>query len=110
MLHGHAVSVRTSVLQDSPKTRTNPKLVILTNGMVCSVSATAWSRAVKTIRTELLEIAYEEGGPQTGSLVLLLHGWPDAPRSWRSVAQHLHAKGWRTVAPYLRDTGLTKFL
>jgi pimeloyl-ACP methyl ester carboxylesterase len=65
---------------------------------------------VKTIRTELLEIAYEEGGPQTGGLVLLLHGWPDAPRGWRSIAKRLHAKGWHTVAPYLRGTGPTKFL
>jgi pimeloyl-ACP methyl ester carboxylesterase len=65
---------------------------------------------VKTIRTELLEIAYEEGGPQNGPLVLLLHGWPDAPRGWRAIAQRLHAKGWHTVAPYLRGTGPTKFL
>src|SRR5712664_878243 len=60
-----------------------------------------WSRTVKTIRTELLEIAYEEGGPKNGPLVLLLHGWPDAPRGWSAVAQRLHAEGWHTVAPYL---------
>ena len=65
---------------------------------------------MKTIRTQLLEIAYENAGPQAGGLVLLLHGWPDAPRGWRAIAQQLHVEGWRTVAPYLRGTGPTKFL
>jgi pimeloyl-ACP methyl ester carboxylesterase len=65
---------------------------------------------MKTIRTELLEIAYEEGGPQSGPLVLLLHGWPDAPRGWNPIAQRLHTEGWHTIAPYLRGTGPTKFL
>lgn len=65
---------------------------------------------MKTVRTELLEIAYEEGGHQSGPLVLLLHGWPDAPRGWTAIAQRLHTEGWHTVAPYLRGTGPTKFL
>jgi pimeloyl-ACP methyl ester carboxylesterase len=85
--------------------------------MVCSydgdrrlTSSTAWSEIVKTIRTELLEIAYEEGGHQSGPLVLLLHGWPDTPRGWKRITEQLHAKGWRTIAPYLRGTGPTKFL
>lgn len=92
-------------------------MAVLINRVVCSydgdrrlTSSRAWSGIVKTIRTEVLDIAYEEGGPQTGSLVLLLHGWPDAPRGWRAVAQQLHAKGWRTIAPYLRGTGPTSFL
>jgi pimeloyl-ACP methyl ester carboxylesterase len=42
--------------------------------------------------------------------VLLLHGWPDAPRGWNAVAQRLHSEGWRTVTSYLRGTGPTKFL
>jgi pimeloyl-ACP methyl ester carboxylesterase len=65
---------------------------------------------VKTIRTELLEIAYEEGGPESGPSVLLLHGWPDAPRGWRAITRRLHAEGWHTIVPYLRGTGPTKFL
>ena len=48
---------------------------------------------MKTIGTELLEIAYEEGGPEDGPLVLLLHRWPDAPRGWSAIAQRLHSKG-----------------
>lgn len=37
------------------------------------------------IRTDILEIAFEEGGPPDGIPVLLLHGWPDAPRGWNEV-------------------------
>jgi pimeloyl-ACP methyl ester carboxylesterase len=63
-----------------------------------------------TIHTELLSLTYEEAGPADGPPVLLLHGWPDAPRGWRVVAQHLQAAGWRTIIPYLRGTAPTRFL
>jgi pimeloyl-ACP methyl ester carboxylesterase len=66
--------------------------------------------ALKTVRTERLEIAFEEGGPIDGPPVMLLHGWPDAPRGWTAVAAGLEAKGWRTVTPYLRGFGSTRFL
>jgi len=62
------------------------------------------------IRTELLDLFYEEGGPADGPTVLLLHGWPDAPRGWHTVAQYLQAAGWRTIMPYLRGTAPTRFL
>jgi pimeloyl-ACP methyl ester carboxylesterase len=65
---------------------------------------------VRTIRTDVLEIGFEEGGPENGPPVMVLHGWPDAPRGWNAVSAHLHARGWRTVAPYLRGSGPTRFL
>ena len=68
------------------------------------------SRALEVIRTELLEIGFEEGGPQDGSLIVLLHGWPDAPRGWNPIAAKLHSEGWHTIAPYLRGSGPTRFL
>src|SRR2546427_8509495 len=52
------------------------------------------------IRTDILEIAFEEGGPPNGIPVLLLHGWPDAPRGWNEVARRLQADGFRTIAPF----------
>jgi pimeloyl-ACP methyl ester carboxylesterase len=53
--------------------------------------------------TDVLDIAYEEGGPAAEApVVLLLHGWPDDIRGWRSVAPRLHPSGFRTIAPYLR--------
>ena len=65
---------------------------------------------MKTIHTDLLEIAFEDGGPDNGRPVLLLHGWPDAPCGWNGLAPRLHAGGWRTIAPYLRGSGPTRFL
>lgn len=62
-----------------------------------------------TVRTELLEIEVVEGGPVDGPPVVLLHGWPDAPRGWKQVAERLHRAGWRTIAPALRGSGGTRF-
>src|SRR5712691_4192223 len=64
----------------------------------------------QAVRTELLEIAYETGGPADGEPLMLLHGWPDDVRGWRRSAELLHAHGWRTVTPYLRGVGPTRFL
>jgi pimeloyl-ACP methyl ester carboxylesterase len=63
-----------------------------------------------SVQTKVLEISYDEGGPSDGPAVLLLHGWPDDPRGWRKVATRLHAAGFRTVSPYLRGFGPTRFL
>jgi len=38
-------------------------------------------------------------GPQDGRPVLLLHGFPQAGRSWDAVAEVLAADGYRTIAP-----------
>jgi pimeloyl-ACP methyl ester carboxylesterase len=65
---------------------------------------------LKSICTELLEIFYEESGPEDGSPVMLLHGWPDAPRGWAAVAEHLRLDGRRVITPYLRGTRPTRFL
>ena len=62
------------------------------------------------VHTSVLEIAYEDDGPRDGSVVMLLHGWPDAPRGWHGVAQALQAAGWRTIVPYLRGSPPTRFL
>jgi pimeloyl-ACP methyl ester carboxylesterase len=61
-------------------------------------------------KTELLDIGYEDAGVGDGPAVVLLHGWPDDIRGWRQVAPRLHAAGYRTIAPYLRGFGLTRFL
>src|SRR5437016_1583602 len=65
---------------------------------------------MKSIRTSVLEIAYEDAGPPHGPQVMLLHGWPDAPRSWNAVARAFDAAGFRTIAPYLRGLSPTRFL
>ena len=65
---------------------------------------------MRLIRTDVLEIAYEEEGSSNSPPVLLLHGWPDAPCGWDAIAPMLHGHGWRTIVPFLRGTGRTRFL
>jgi pimeloyl-ACP methyl ester carboxylesterase len=65
---------------------------------------------LKQIRAGVLDIAYHENGPASGSPVILMHGFPDDPWTWASAASKLAAQGYRTVAPYLRGYGPTRFL
>ena len=66
--------------------------------------------AVRTARTPVLDIAYEEAGPPDGPPVVLLHGFPYAPRAYDAVVPILAAAGRRCVVPYLRGYGPTRFL
>lgn len=63
-----------------------------------------------TIQTDLLDIVYIDQGPADGPVIFLLHGWPDDVRGWQPVAPVLNEKGFRTITPYLRGTGETRFL
>src|SRR5215831_7160262 len=65
---------------------------------------------VKLARTRTLEIAYEESGPAAGAPVFLMHGWPYDPRTFDEVVPLLVAAGCRTIVPYLRGFGPTRFL
>jgi pimeloyl-ACP methyl ester carboxylesterase len=67
------------------------------------------SAGFQIVQTELLDIAYEEQGPSAGLPVILLHGWPDDIRTWDGVVSSLNAAGFRTIAPYLRGFGPTRF-
>lgn len=66
-------------------------------------------RAISRVVTPTLDIAYEVSGPVDGPPVILLHGWPDDVRTWDKVLPTLHASGFRTIAPYLRGFGPTRF-
>jgi pimeloyl-ACP methyl ester carboxylesterase len=55
---------------------------------------------VRHVEANGLRFAYFEQG--TGPLVLLLHGFPDTPHTWDGVMPRLAAKGFRTVAPFMR--------
>jgi pimeloyl-ACP methyl ester carboxylesterase len=65
---------------------------------------------MKTVQTELLDIAYFDDGPPDGDPVLLLHGWPDDAHGMLPLAQLLHAYGYRTIVPFMRGFGPTRFL
>ena len=63
-----------------------------------------------TIRTDVLDVTYEEHGPPGGAAVILLHGFPYDPRCFDEVAPPLAAAGCRVLVPYLRGYGPTRFL
>lgn len=65
---------------------------------------------MKSVSTDLLEIAYEEWGPNDGPAVVLLHGFPYDVRAFDEVAPILADAGCRVIAPYLRGFGPTRFL
>ena len=65
---------------------------------------------IKHARTSVLDIAYEESGTSGGVPVLLMHGFPYAPRAFDGVVPLLAAKGCRVIVPYLRGYGPTHFL
>lgn len=62
-----------------------------------------------SIRTPVLEIAYEEAGPADGPVAVLSHGFPCDVRAYDEVAGLLAASGVRVIAPYLRGFGPTRF-
>jgi pimeloyl-ACP methyl ester carboxylesterase len=64
----------------------------------------------KRARTDVLEIAYEEHGPENGAPVILLHGFPYDARTFDEVAPPLATEGCRVLVPYLRGYGATRFL
>ncbi|HYZ32142.1 MAG TPA: alpha/beta hydrolase [Crenalkalicoccus sp.] len=63
----------------------------------------------RLVRTPLLDIAVEESGPPDGPPVLLLHGFPYAPRGFDAVVPLLAAAGRRCLVPALRGYGATRF-
>ena len=65
--------------------------------------------ALLSCDTPLLHVSYLEQGPPDGPPVLLVHGWPDDPRTWDEVAPVLNRAGYRTFAPWLRGFGATRF-
>lgn len=62
------------------------------------------------VRTDVLEMAYEEHGPADGSPVILLHGFPYDIHAFDEVVPPLVADGCRVLLPYLRGYGPTRFL
>ena len=62
-----------------------------------------------TIETSTLAIGCELSGPEDGRPVILLHGWPDDVRTWDRILPALHEARFKTVVPYLRGFGATRF-
>jgi pimeloyl-ACP methyl ester carboxylesterase len=64
---------------------------------------------LRHVEAGVLDIAYYEAGPADGPVVMLLHGFPYDIHSYVDVAPLLAAKGCRTIVPYLRGYGPTRF-
>jgi len=65
---------------------------------------------LRWLQTPRLRIAYEEHGRPDGAAVVLLHGFPYAPRGYDAVVAGLEGTGLRVIVPYLRGFGPTRFL
>ncbi len=67
---------------------------------------------MKSISTRHVQIAYEEHGATDGAPVLLLHGFPDSPRTWDGVVAALAAAPAppRLITPYQRGSGGSRAL
>ena len=65
---------------------------------------------MKTMRMDILEIAFVEHGPAGGWPVILSHGFPYDVRAYDEVAPILASSGAHVIVPYLRGFGPTRFL
>jgi pimeloyl-ACP methyl ester carboxylesterase len=61
-----------------------------------------------TVRTDALDIGYEEHGDAAGAAIILLHGFPYDVRSFDGVVAPLVAAGHRVLVPWLRGYGPTR--
>lgn len=65
---------------------------------------------LRKVRTPVLEIAYEQHGPDDGPAVVLLHGFPYDGHAYDQAASLLAGDGFRVIVPWLRGYGETRFL
>jgi pimeloyl-ACP methyl ester carboxylesterase len=61
------------------------------------------------VDTAVLNVAFEEAGPQDGWPAVLLHGFPYDVRAYDGVVPILVAAGARVIVPWLRGYGPTRF-
>ena len=62
------------------------------------------------VRTSVLDLAYEQSGPADALPIVLLHGYPYDARAFDEVVTIVNTAGFRTIVPYLRGYGPTRFL
>ena len=64
---------------------------------------------LRSFKTPVVRLAYEESGPKAGKPMMLVHGWPDSARRWDKTLGMFHTAGYRTIVPYLRGYGPSTF-
>lgn len=75
-----------------------------------SASSSHRLEPLRHVDAGVLNVGYYEAGPADGPVVVLLHGFPYDIHSYVDVAPMLAAGGCRTIVPYLRGYGPTRFL
>jgi len=83
-------------------------------GVIGTLAASRFAQAqqfppTRTVDTTDLTIGYEDSGNATGFPIVLLHGFPDDVRAYDEVVSRLVKEGYRTIVPYLRGFGPTRF-
>lgn len=68
------------------------------------------SGPIESVRAGVLDVGYERYGDRQGWPVVLLHGFPYAPRCYDEVVGPLVDAGADVVVPYLRGYGPTRFI
>ncbi|KAH9618726.1 hypothetical protein KSS87_005478 [Heliosperma pusillum] len=61
----------------------------------------------RTIHVNNINIHLAESGPETGPVILFIHGFPELWYTWRHQMRSLSSHGYRTVAPDMRGYGET---
>ena len=74
-----------------------------------ALAQTAPPTQPRMVKTDALEIGYEEHGNPRGTAIILLHGFPYDVRSFDGVVAPLVAAGHRVLVPWLRGYGPTRF-
>jgi len=81
----------------------------LVSASIRAAGAQRPAEATRFVNTASLHIGYEDNGSASGFPVILLHGFPDDVRAFDGVIPPLTAAGHRTLVPYLRGYGPTRF-
>lgn len=67
----------------------------------------AWSRTIEHADFENISIGFEVDGPEDGTPLFLLHGFPDTAATWDGVVAELKEERFRIIRPYIRGHGPT---
>ena len=65
---------------------------------------------IRQIDAGVLNVGYVDAGPPDGPTVVLLHGWPYDIHAYAEVTPLLAQAGYRSIVPYLRGFGSTRFI
>ena len=103
--HGSRYAERPALARLMPQPRPTAiiRAIHLARNAYCPMS-------LSTARTSCLEVGYLTGGDEDAPPVVLLHGFPDDAHCWDPIAAALVEHGFRTLAPFLRGFGPTRFL